>query len=547
MGLSYLRGYAPEWAVLQITNDPFLSAVLCSVCMFALGYIIYFIRFLFKKKQQIKGRKVRSLNKILVKISGNSFANAMQILSLALVLFAAVMCYSYFTMDGKGSGYFTDEELKGDRYYSDTGINMRDSGIDISVYVNGGVSTFGLSVVEDRGLPSKTLDKISEIEGVSSAEGYDINGAFNIFYPEDAKDVPSKITEFYAPLADNADEIIHPDERKYYITGAVFGSDTAIKRLSEYVIDGKIGTYKNGLTMVFYERDGIKNYPYKIGDKVNSIANDGGIAHCAHDTEWIIEAIAVIPETAHDNDPIAYTMYDSMGMTFAAPQENAVFAETYKYKYDRNYIFIDDDANIDSITSQIKTLLDSSMRVNIKTIKECDEAYRNSYIKRFASVVLLFVILILMAVVGYHSIISMKLQIGKPKIAILRALGLSDKKYGKTFFMHNILNTFISCIIGTGLVYALRALLKFKYEQALNAFGYPGSDLLGASEEVYKTVNDLSSVYLLKYEIHNADIVIPLIILSCTLLIITAVMSYFLLNKNKGESIISQMNEHGRK
>ena len=125
----------------------FLSAVLCSVCMLALGYIIYFIRFLFKKKQQIKGRKVRSLNKILIKISGNSFANAMQILSLALVLFAAVMCFSYFTMDGKGSGYFTDEELKGDRYYSDTGINMRDSGIDISVYVNGGVSTFGLSVV----------------------------------------------------------------------------------------------------------------------------------------------------------------------------------------------------------------------------------------------------------------------------------------------------------------------------------------------------------------------------------------------------------------
>lgn len=544
MGLSPLRGYNAEWTVLQVTNDPFVSAVLCSVCMFALGYAVYLIRFLGKKKDKCKSDKVRSLSRIMLKLSGNTFAGVMQVLSLALVLFASIMCYSYYTIDGKGCGYFTDSELNGDAYYNYANVNMRDSETDICIYAAGGGGLFGLSVVEDYGLTSDTVNEISQIDGIQSIQSYVVNTAFNLFYPKESKEVPVKISQFYAELLKDADEILYPDERDYYNIPAVFGNQTAMDKLSDYVTDGEIGTYKNGLTMVFYERDGISLYPYNIGDKVNSIAVDGSFNHQGHDMEFIIEAIAVIPETARENAPITYSAFDlGYGLTFAAPQETAVLLNTYKEKYDRIYISIDESTDINRVTPQIQKLLDSSMKVKLQTINECDEAYRGSYIARFASVIVLFVILVLMAVIGYHSMISMRLQIGKHKIAVLRAIGLSERKWNKTFLLQNIFNTLISCVIGTVLVYIFRFVINLKYDRALEIIGYPESDLFGASAEVYKQVNDLNSIYLFEYEIHNAPVILPLIIASLSLVILSAVISCVLLHGNKNESIISQLSQ----
>lgn len=544
MGLSPLRGYTAEWAVLQVTNNPFVSATLCSVCMFALGYTVYFIRFLGRKKDKRKSGKVRSLSRIMLKLSGNTFADVMQVLSLALVLFAAITCYSYYTIDGKGSGYFTDSELNGDAYYNYANVNMRDSETDICIYAAGGGGLFGLSVVEDYGMPADTVNEISQIDGVQSIQSYVVNTAFNLFYPKESKDVPVRISQFYVELLKDADEILCPDERDYYNIPAVFGNQTAMDKLSDYVTNGEIGTYKNGLTMVFYERDEISIYPYRIGDKVNSIAVDGSLAHQGHDMELVIEAIAVIPETAKENAPITYSAFDfGNGLPFAAPQETAVLLNTYKEKYDRIYISIDESTDINRVTPQIQKLLDSSMKVKLQTINECDEAYRSSYIARFASVIVLFVILVLMAVIGYHSMISMRLQIGKHKIAVLRAIGLSERRWSKTFLLQNIFNTLISCVIGTVLVYIFRFVINLKYDRALEIIGYPESDLFGASAEIYKQVNDLNSIYLFEYEIHNAPVILPLIIASLSLVILSAVISCVLLHGNKNESIISQLSQ----
>lgn len=543
MGLSALRGYTAEWAVLQVTKNPFVSAVVCAVCMFAIGYAVYFVQFSVKKKQQRRTERVRPLNRILIRLSGNVFTNTMQVLSLALILFAEVMCYSYYTIDGKGSGYFTDSELNGDAYYSYANINMRNSGTDICIYSTGS-NTFGLSIIDDYGLPADTASKIASLDGVRNMRAYASNTAFNLFYPKNSKEIPPKISKFYAELVNGADEMLCPDEREYYIIGAKFGNEAFMESLSNYVTDGKIGTYKNGLTMVFNEYEGGTNYPYNIGDKVNSIAINGSEVHQGHDMEFIIEAVAVIPHETMENDPIMYYSFCSfMGMEFAAPQETAAYLETYKENYDNIYISLDNGADINAVTSQIQSLLDSSMHVKIQTIAECDEAYRNSYISRFASVIVLFIILVLMAIIGYTSMISMRLQIGKSKIAVLRAIGLSKRKWNRTFLSHAIFSTLISCILGTGAVYMLRSLLNAKYNQALESFGYPNSDLFGASAEVYKQVNNLSSTYLLKYEIHNAPVLLPLIILSIALIVLSVSISYILLHRNKNESIIWLMSE----
>lgn len=183
------------------------------------------------------------------------------------------------------------------------------------------------------------------------------------------------------------------------------------------------------------------------------------------------------------------------------------------------------------------------MKVKLQTIIECDKAYRSSYTARFASVIVLFVILVLMAVIGYHSLISMRLQISKQKIAVLRAIGLSERRWNKTFLLQNIFNTLLSCAIGTVLVYLFRFLINSKYDRALEIIGYPESDLFEASAEIYKQVNDLNSVYLFDYEIQNAPVILPLIIASLSLVILSAVISCVLLHGSKNESIISQLSQ----
>lgn len=183
------------------------------------------------------------------------------------------------------------------------------------------------------------------------------------------------------------------------------------------------------------------------------------------------------------------------------------------------------------------------MKVKLQTINECDEAYRSSYTARFASVIVLFVILVLMAVIGYHSLISMRLQISKQKIAVLRAIGLSERRWNKTFLLQNIFNTLLSCAIGTALVYIFRFLIKSKYNYVLEIIGYPEGDLFEASAEIYKQVNDLNSVYLFDYEIQNAPVILPLIIASLSLVILSAVISCVLLHGSKNESIISQLSQ----
>lgn len=217
MGLSPLRGYTAEWAVLQVTDNPFISAILCSVCMFALGYAVYFVHFSGRKKRQRKSKssKVRPLSTILIKLSGNTAANIMQVLSLALVLAATIMCYSYYTIDGKGGGYFTDSELNGDAYYNYANVNMRDSETDLCIYATGGGGLFGLSVVEDYGVPADTVDEISQIDGIQSIQSYVVNTAFNLFYPKNSEDLLLKISQFYVELLKDADEMLHPDERAY--------------------------------------------------------------------------------------------------------------------------------------------------------------------------------------------------------------------------------------------------------------------------------------------------------------------------------------------
>ncbi len=547
MGLSLLRGYHAEWAVLQVTNNPFTYSVMCATCMFALGYIIFFgCRWLSKKNIHKFRKKSRSRRRIFACLCGNGFSNRMQLLLMAILLFSIVMCYSYYTMDGKGdSVYFKEEESDYKNYYSYGHLDMKEADVDICIYTTGAIEHQNVIILQDVGIPAGTLEKLSGIEGVESVKACIHNQAFNVYYPKDDELVPRQIQHLKAIMTENPDPLLYADERDYYMIPAVFGNDTLMEKLSEYVTEGSIGTYKNGITVVFYEAHNVSEYPYKVGDVINSIAI--GEPHLIHDMEAVIEAVAVIPETVLKTDPVFYKAFNVAfdgDVVFAAPQNNAVYMETYKENYDYVYITLEDKVSDKKVASEIRALLDTSMKVKIQTISDCDRAYMESRIARFGSILALIAVFFLMIITGYYSLVSMRLSDCTYKLAVLRTVGMPQKTFYKIFLLRNLYNTISACVLGTGMVYAMRWFLKGKYEKALDIMGYPEKlDLLGASEETYKKINDLNSRYLISHELHTVPVAKIIVILSMIILVISLIITAVVLLGKDKKTIVKEICE----
>ncbi len=544
LGLSALHSYTAEWAVLQVTKNPFVVAILCTVCTFAIGYLLYFLRVRFFSKQRLHRRKkVRSFRKIQSTLSGRPFVKSMQVITLALVLATTSMCYSYYTISGKGDGYFTDDNFKGDLYYSYGGIQMNDNNVDICLY-NTIQNTTGLAVLGDNGIPADTLDSISSIDGVETVWSVVLHNSFNAYYEKDDPDAPNEIRTYYAELAENADEELHPDERDYYQILARFGNDEVMEHLAQYVQEGEIGQYENGLTVVYYEKNGGMLSAYSIGDTVQTCVGTDSSDYATpvyHESEEVIEAIAVIPESAAEDEPMLYTIFDTGNtITFAAPQETAVTFGTYKENYDYTYITLADGVSESDVLPEIQALLDSSMQVKLQTLSACHADFRAYMIAQYASIFFVFFILILMSITGYYSLISMRLQSSQKNTAILRTFGMSEQAQRRNFFWHMIENTIGSIVLGSGIVYLLRWLLRTKYQAALDVFGYPDGDLLGADETVYAQVNQLEHTYLLNHEIFNAPVWKAILVSALALLVLSVIVT-ILIQHTKKAPILEQI------
>jgi ABC-type lipoprotein release transport system permease subunit len=184
------------------------------------------------------------------------------------------------------------------------------------------------------------------------------------------------------------------------------------------------------------------------------------------------------------------------------------------------------------------------MGLKLQTLKDCDKAFTESRISRYASTLFIFAVLIFMTVTGYYGLVSMRMQNASRNRAVLKSLGMSKRDCDIAFLWSNIKNTIAACILGTGMIYGLRWLIAYQYQNALQAFGYPEFDLIMASEEAYAKVNNLNNTYLLNYEIQNAPVVRMILLVAAVLISMSAVISVHCLNRKKQESIMLQLHDN---
>lgn len=547
MGLSPLSAFDCEWAVKRVSSDPFLTAVISSSFVFITGYVIYYLqRKFFGKRRLLKNRKVRPLYKIKSALCGLPFSNIMQMLSIAFVLTSVTLCFAFFTDKGKGEEnyFFKNYDNSAENFYSCQGVNMLENGVDVCVYTNS-AGNGSISVTNDNGITEEALRQMEELYRNGRIYSFSVNTAFSIYYPKDSGDVPLKITErWVGELVDSANPVFRKDERNYYMTGITSANDAAMEWLEKYIREGEIGRYENGITLVIYAEDRMAPFPYKAGDRVNFFAADVReltVEQLADtefvydlptsDKEAVIEAVVFIPMEAKTEEPM---LYDSFHSTlFAAPYSTVKYLETFRYSFDRTFITFPENTDFKSALSGLQAMLDSRMKVNLRTIKQCDAEYIKNRLERGSSIALLFASLIVMSAAGYCSIISARLDNSLKSAAIMRTLGMSRRSWNITFILRNILNSLCACILGAAAVYGVQWLLSEKYKESISDIGWAETfSTLSATDEQLSRAYSIGNAYLLEREIQNVPVLPIIVILSIILMLTSAAITAVYLQRN---------------
>lgn len=547
MGLSPLSAFDCEWAVKRVSSDPFMTAVISSSFVFITGYVIYYLqRKFFGKRRLLKNRKVRPLYRIKSALCGLPFSNIMQMLSVAFVLTSVTLCFAFFTDKGKGEAnyFFINYDNSAENFYSCCGINMREAGVDVCVYTNS-AGNGSISVTNDNGITEEALHRIEGSYGNGRIYSFSVNTAFSIYYPKDSSDVPLKITErWVGELVDSANPVFRKDERNYYQTGITSANDAGMEWLKKYIREGEIGKYENGVTLVIYAEDRMAPFPYKAGDTVNFLAADVRELTVEQlvDTEFIfdlptsdkeavIEAVVFIPAEARTEEPM---LYDNFHITlFAAPYSTVKHLETFRYSFDRTFITFPENTDFRSALSKLQNLLDSRMKVNLRTIKQCDAEYIQNKLERGSSIALLFASFIIMSAAGYCSIISARLDNSLKSAAIMRTLGMSRRSWNITFILRNILNSFCACVLGAAAVYGVQWLLSEKYNESISEIGWAETlSTISATDEQLSRAYSIGNAYLLEREIQNVPVLPIIVIFSIILMLTSAAITVIFLQRN---------------
>lgn len=541
-----LQAFNLEWCIKQITNNPFIMAFICSVITFLFGYIFCVMKFtLFNKKITMNRKKCRSFHTLKKALSGDIFTNTMQIISFSLVVLTATAFYSYYSLDGKGNSYFSNPEMNGDSYYEYALINMKSENIDLCIYNNSISEAIGPMVSSNYGLTIDSQDNIADIDGIQSVQSYGINLAANIVYPKESNDVPDYIkNNLECDFSEDMEKFYNAENTAYYQMPMIMCSDDAVEKLSFYVVDGEIGKYKNGITLVIFEN--IK-CPYNIGDTIPMIAiqatNDGLNIQERNDYDVIVEAIAVIPDSAYENDKINYNIFcNEQGICMAFTSHTNL--NTYKNGYDYSYIKFSKSDSTDKILSQIKNNITPSMKVQIRSLEECNDAFHRSRIERYLSIIFIMLILIIMTIVGYISLISMKIQNSKNNIAVLRSIGFNKYKCYGIFLINNLKNTVFSCLIGSLFVLMLKALMKAKYNEAITLVEKYG--MMGTDYDKYAMITEIENTYLLDYEMYNVPIIEFILLVTAFLVLITIVSTLCIAYKEYRFNISDELSNNTR-
>lgn len=544
LGLPALRAYTAEWGVEKVSQNPFATAAILSAAVLIFGYLIYLAsRIKRGKKLPKKNAKPRSLRILFGRISGTRLSDIIQGLLVCSVIFTCTFGYCYSTTNGKGnSPWFRSDEFDGDSFFAVGNLDLREIDADAVIY---SLSSGAESIRVDRntGITPDEEQRISGLSGVADVRAFARREGFSLVYPNTSKEIPAALLGTELEWLDGAEKVLPIFDYNYYETAAFFLNDTALADLKNYVTDGELGQYKNGVAEIIFDGE---EPSYKVGETLQTISIDNQYNADVDifEREAVVEAIVTLPESARESSPAMYALFESAGsgrgIVFAAPQANTEAISPLKTNYDYTIIKYADSADEAELFSEIMQTVQSDQALKFSTLSGARKAYYKNLAARFASVISIIAVIFLMMTLGFYSIIQTRLESGRKSFATVRALGLPRKKYKKIFALYTLRNTVFGCLGGAALSYLAQWLLRLRERKCLSMLGADGSySTFGLDELQMAYLNGSEHYLLLNYEMQYVPIFGILALLSGALIILSAIFTFGVFAK-RGGSIAEQ-------
>lgn len=551
LGLPYLRAYTAEWCVERVSENPFVVAVICSAAVLMIGYMIYFLS---KRKGCARlpkrNAKPRSRGKLLGRMSGTHFANFIQGLLVCTVVFTCTFGYCYSTTNGKGnSPWFRSEEFNGDSFFKAGIFDLREIEADAAIYCLGGSGAVSVRVDRNTGITTDEALKISGITGVTDVRCFAENTGFTLVYPKNSENIPDPLVGNELEWLDGAEQVLPIYDYNYYETAAFFLNDTVIDDLKNYVTEGAIGQFGNGITELVFEGE---SPSFNVGERVQTISIDNQYSADVDifEREAVVEAIVLLPESEREKYPAMYEIFGRSSyrnIKFAAPQANTEFISPLKSNYDYTVVKYVDNADEAQIFSQIKQSVLHDQAMKISTLAGAQKNYSDNLAAHFTSIISIIAAIFLMMTMGFYAIIDTRLESRKTNFATLRALGLSRKDYKRIFVYYTLRNTVFGCISGIALSYAAQSLIYLHELKCLSILGADGDySTFGLDEIQMAFINNSEHYLLLDYEMQYVPIIGFMLLLSGIMLLLSAAFAFGVFSKSNRETIMEQLNEKER-
>ena len=170
-----------------------------------------------------------------------------------------------------------------------------------------------IRVDRNTGITPDEARQLGEIAGITDVQCFATSVGFTLVYPQASENIPAPLLGTELEWYEGAEQVLPIFDYYYYETAAFFLNDTVISELKNYVTEGEIGQYKNGIAEIVFEG---KAPSFAVGETLQTISIDNQYTADVDifEREAVVEAIVTIPESARESPPAMYEILGGIGL-----------------------------------------------------------------------------------------------------------------------------------------------------------------------------------------------------------------------------------------
>ncbi|MBO5576135.1 MAG: sigma-70 family RNA polymerase sigma factor [Ruminococcus sp.] len=526
LGKKELFGFTTDPLITNISLDPFIVAVLCSMFVLAIGYV--FLALLTGRKRRFgRHTKAHGLYRCISKVFANKGVTVIQTLSLSLICFGVLFGYMVYhnttgsyNKNEKGEVQFTK--------YIDTKYGELDLEQDYlkecyhtNVAFDMGLNDLPLMKNADKyyGIDDTTADTLDETFStgilpqtfIAKAGDTELKYQIAIGTDEEKKFIADHSCE-------KAKALINSD-KKMYRTRTRLTDKATVEKLSQYVTSGSIDIEKlnSGEQMLFVVTDGEPHY--SAGEKItvgSSMTKEGYGIEDLTICDVQVGAVIKLPKDMdrvlkHSvSDDADYNLLTTVTGAQKIGLHGAMYTELLSREEMGDKLPLGTGFEVFSLKTQRREIFKQNAQMYI-------------------SIGLVILLMSLLGFAAYFNGIGMKIRLKEYQLNIMRAVGTPVKRLRRRLTLDSIKIPVFSAVTAYGLMRLLQQLMLHAHDKSelltTQAADQAAQGNLDRYHELFDKATEIGQRYLVGSQMWYVGALVPTLVVFGVMCIVTIMLT----------------------